>query len=276
VRPALGGARRREGLAPWLGGLRSALAVANPFHRPPTATRPGAVVELRGIIFQSDGRSRFGEWIIRPFAKLDRLVAGIETLSTGAPSLAMHAALHVVLDVDGQRRDYVVEQIVASPYAGVHNGISWTPLEEFRRRDRGGWDTTLPPQAFRAVDAAAVEQAIGRLNRIDGRPFIKENCVNFIERVFGCRRMFADSPLLHRLGLNVAVKDPALPLLRSDAQLDTRTRHLLRVDALARLPDAIGRATPDRAGDRVAAVTLTIAASLCGAAIGRGLADRRA
>ena len=37
-------------------------------------------------------------------------------------------------------------------------------------------------------------ETIEHLNVIQERPFVEENCTMFVERAFGKRRMFADSP----------------------------------------------------------------------------------
>jgi hypothetical protein len=220
------------------------------------ADRPGRVTQIKGVIFQSDGKSTIGRAFIRPFEALDRLVAG--ALPPGDErTLAMHAGLHLV--IDGQR-EYVAEQLVGTLYMDFTSGLNWTPLADFRRRDRGGWDATVPATSFRGVDDQAVEQAMANLNRIHGHPFVGEDCTAFIERAFGGRRMFADSPLLRVLGVGARVGDPALPLLKPDVELDPRTRHLLNVDAICRLPDAL--ANP---------MALNIRNILARAALGAGL-----
>src|SRR3977135_398903 len=88
-------------------------------------------------------------------------VGGVETLPRpGEPSLAMHAGIHV--EIDGTSA-YVVEQLVGSPYLTFKNGLNWTPLHEFRRRDRGGWDVTIPATCFRRIDDEVVDETLGRL-----------------------------------------------------------------------------------------------------------------
>ena len=59
----------------------------------------------------------------------------------------------------------------------------------------------------------------------------------FVERVFGGRRLFGDSPTGQALGLGLRVGDPALPLLREDAHLDGRTSSLLRVSVVRAQPN---------------------------------------
>src|SRR5207244_11091236 len=113
-------------------------------------------------------------------------------------SPAMHAGIHV--EIDGTA-EYIVEQLVGSLYLTFKNGLNWTPLREFQTRDRGGWDVTVAATCFRRIDDRAVAQAIGRLNRLQGHPFMGEDCTAFIERAFGGQRVFADSPLLRWLGI---------------------------------------------------------------------------
>ena len=258
------------------GGASWSRSVAALFGRSAVgdAVRPGTVVELRGVIFQSDAASAIGDWVIRPFSKLDRRVAGIEPSDPDAPRLAMHAGLHVVLEGRDGRGEVVVEQLVGTRYETLRNGLNWTPLAEFAERDRGGWHVTVPATAFRAVDEVAVREAVDRLNRIDGRPFIGENCITFIERMFGGRRLFADSPLLQALGLAIPVADPALPLLRRDTRLDARAEELLRADSLRGLPDAVRQPAESGAGRRVGVRLLALLVVLAGIGLGDRLARR--
>jgi len=201
---------------------------------PRYAERPGRVTALRGIVFQSDGRSTVGRLFIRPFEAIDRWLAGALP-APGEPSLAMHAGLHV--QIDGQH-EFVVEQLVGSWYMDLRNGLNWTPLAEFQQRDRGGWDLTVPATVFRGISEAIVEATLWRLNTIQGHPFVGEDCTAFIERACGGRRLFADSPFLRRVGIAARVGDPALPLLRPDADLDQHARLLLQFDDIRDLPDA--------------------------------------
>jgi hypothetical protein len=228
--------------------------------------RPGRVVRLEGIIFQNDGSSSIGRLFIRPFAAVDRLVAGVLP-SREHPPLAMHAGVHAVLDND---REVVVEQLVGPLYFDVLSGLNWTPLNEFRRRDRGGWDVTVPATAFRGVDEHVVRETVHRLNMIHGRAFVGEDCTAFIERAFG-RRLFADSPLLRVFGIGVRVGDPALPLLRPDAVLEARAEHLLHADALRRQEDAL--AGTDALNGRLWAGRAVVAV-VAGTVIGRVLGAR--
>ena len=97
-------------------------------------------MKLRGVILQSDKTSAAGAWIIRPVEMLDLHLAGIGR-SPEAPPLAMHAGLHVVLEDD---REFVVEQLLGDPREDFVDGLNWTPLETFRKRDHRGWDLTVP------------------------------------------------------------------------------------------------------------------------------------
>lgn len=202
------------------------------------AARPGRVASIRGIVFQSDGQSTIGRMFIRPFEALDRWIVGVLP-RPNEPSLAMHAGLHVVLD-NGQ--DYVAEQLVGSFYMDFRNGLNWTPFQDFTQRDRGGWDVTVPATDFRHVDQRLVDQTLQRLNGIEGHPFVGEDCTAFIERAFGGRRLFADSPVLRAVGIGVRIGDPALPLLRFDAQLNEDARTKLQFETIKTLPDALAEA----------------------------------
>jgi hypothetical protein len=230
-----------------------------PRYQSDRALRPGRVAELLGVVFQSDAHSVVGRAFIRPVEALDRWIAGVLP-EPGDPPLAMHAGLHIRLQ-DG--RELVAEQLVGTVYLTFRNGLNWTPIDDFRRRDRGGWDLTVPAVCFRGVDERALAQAVANLNAIEGRPFVGEDCTAFIERAFGGPRLFADSPLLRALGFGVRVGDPALPLLRPDARLDERAEQLLHADALRRLPDAL--ADPDSPNARLWLKRLALAGALGGA-----------
>jgi hypothetical protein len=98
----------------------------------------------------------------------------------------------------------------------------------------------VPAIAFRGIDAGTVDRTVEQLNHgVEGHPFIGEDCTAFIERAFGGRRMFADSPLLRWLGLGVRVGDPALPLLKGDAGLPPEVSQKLQLEKIRRLPDAL-------------------------------------
>jgi hypothetical protein len=58
-----------------------------------------------------------------------------------------------------------------------------------------------------------------------------------IERAFGKRRLFADSPTASALGFGIRVGDPALPLLKPEARLTPDAKRLLRADIRRALPD---------------------------------------
>jgi len=212
------------------------VAQSNPLAKSLPASvpnRPGLVVKLRGIILQSDQTSVAGAWIIRPIEMLDLHLAGIGR-SPDAPPLAMHAGLHVVLEDD---REFVIEQLLGNPREDFVDGLNWTPLETFRKRDHRGWDLTVPATAFRQVDDDVVDEVVEFLNSIEGRPFFGEDCTMLIERVFGKRRLFADSPTARTLGFGMRVGDPALALLKPEVRLDPDAERLLRVDILRKLPD---------------------------------------
>ncbi|HLH21235.1 MAG TPA: hypothetical protein VK066_01835 [Chloroflexota bacterium] len=253
-----------------------ALAPLLPRLRPSAAARrPGRVVRLEGIIFQSDARSTIGAWFIRPFEELDRRVAGIARNRPDAPQPPIHAGIRVAIEVDGREQQYVAEQLVGPLYEDLHDGLHWTPLAEFRARNRGGWSVTVPATAFRGVTDAVVAETVARLNRIEGHRFLGEDCVAFVERAFGGRRLFADSPTLRALGLHVRVADPALPMLRRDAPLDPRAARLLRVETLQHLPDPEGASAPTSASWRVHVAALALLAVVGAIGLGRRLARRR-
>jgi hypothetical protein len=197
--------------------------------------QPGRVKELRGIIFQCDEGSILGSWFIRPIEMLDLRIAGLGR-SPADPSLAMHVGLHVGIE-DGS--EFVVEQLSETPRDNFIDGQNWTPIETFRARDRGGWDVTISTTAFRQIDEGIVNETIEYLNFIPKRPFVCEDCVMLVERAFGKRRMFADSPLARSLGFGLRVGEPALALLRPEASLDSKAERLLRADILRALPEAV-------------------------------------
>jgi hypothetical protein len=210
---------------------------------PRAAIRPGRITALRGIIFQSDGTSWVGELCIRPVEAFDRWQAGL-TVGPGVESLAMHAGLHVALE-DG--REFVAEQLVGTWFENFHDALNWTPLADFQARDHSqGWDVTVPATTFRGIDDEAVQEAVDYLNVIEGHPFLGEDCTTFVERAFGGRRLFGDSPTARNLGIGLRVGDPALPLLRRDAQLEPRAEALLRVQLVRTQEDPLaGHAAPN-------------------------------
>jgi len=200
---------------------------------PSTPDRPGQVTKLCGIIVQSDRTSWLGAWLIRPVEMFDLHLAGIGRDVDSEP-LAMHAGLHVEIE-DG--RQFVVEQLFGTPRENFVSGLNWTPLETFRARDHCGWDATISPVCFRKINEAIVNHAVEFLNRIEGRPFFGEDCTTFVERVFGKRRLFGDSPTARAIGVGMRVSDPALMLLKPDARFDPETERLVRADILRGLPD---------------------------------------
>ena len=197
------------------------------------ANRPGRVVKLNGVIVQSDKTSWLGAWIIRPVEMLDLHLAGMGR-EIGSEPLAIHAGLDVELE-DGRR--FVVEQLFGTPRENFVSGLNWTPLETFRARDHAGWDVTIPSSDFRKIDKNTICEVIEFLNQIKERPFFGEDCTGLVERAFGKRRLFADSPTAGLIGLGMRVGDPALMLLRPEAQFDPETESLIRADILRALPD---------------------------------------
>jgi len=142
--------------------------------------------------------------------------------------------LHVELK-DGRR--FVVEQLFGTTRENFVNGLNWTPLETFKARDHAGWDFTIPPTEFRNIDQKIICEVVEFLNRIEGHPYFGEDCTGLVERAFGKRRLFADSPTAELIGFGMRVGDPALMLLRSDAQFDPKTETRIRADVLRALPD---------------------------------------
>jgi hypothetical protein len=201
------------------------------------------VTALRGIAFQSDKRNLIGAGVIRAIEAFDRWQAGLVRLP-GDPPLAMHVGLHVVIEGGAE---YVLEQLIGNWFEDFEDGMNWTPLEDFREREGSGWDVTVPATCFREIGEAEVAEAIKRLNSIQGRPFIAEDCVMLAERIFGRRRLFGDSPTAQHFGLGLRVSDPALPLLRQDAPLDEQSRRLLRVRTVSQQPDPTASASAPNA-----------------------------
>jgi hypothetical protein len=146
-------------------------------------------------------------------------------------------------------REFVAEQLVGTLFEDLRDGLNWTPLEEFQKREGAGWDVTVPATDFRWINDAAVEEAIVNLNTAPGHPFLGEDCTMFIERMFGGRRLFGDSPTGQALGLGLRVGDPALPLLREEANLDERAKKLLRLSVVSQ--QAVAFAAHDAPNARV-------------------------
>jgi hypothetical protein len=165
---------------------------------------------------------------------LDLHLAGIGR-EIGSEPLAIHAGLNVELE-DGRR--FVVEQLFGTSRENFVSGLNWTPLETFKARDHAGWDVTIPSSDFRKIDQSTICEVIEFLNRIEGRPFFGEDCTSLVERAFGKRRLFADSPTAGLIGFGMRIGDPALMLLRRpEAQFDRETERLIRADILRALPD---------------------------------------
>jgi hypothetical protein len=187
------------------------------------------------VIVQSDKTSWLGGWLIRPVKMLDLHLAGIGR-EIGSEPLAIHAGLHVELE-DGH--SFVVEQLFGTPRENFVSGLNWTPLETFKARDHAGWDVTIPSTDFRKIDQDIIGEVIEFLNRTEGRPLFGEDCTGLVERAFGKRRLFADSPTARLMGFGMRVGAPALILLRPDAKFDPETERLIRADVLRALPGAL-------------------------------------
>jgi hypothetical protein len=145
----------------------------------------------------------------------------------------MHAGIHVMLE-NGE--EWVAEQLHGTMQNYFKTGWNWTPIETFADRDRGGWHVTIPPTAFRQIDEVQVRTTIERLNTLEGHPFVREDCTAFMEHMFS-HQMFAHLPILGLFGIELLIGDPALPLLKPDAQLDPEAARLLRNDELRQLKD---------------------------------------
>jgi hypothetical protein len=201
--------------------------------------RPGEVVGIEGVVFQCDADDLVSGLLIRPVQGLSRRLRGapVQRSSPGVP-LANHAGIRVrVRGADGRVRRYVVEQLNGTLVQNVANGLCWTPWRDFRLREGGGWDVTIPATAFQGVDGQDVWHAIKMLNTEGGQPFYREVCTAFIERVFGGRRMFGHIEILDRLvpGPGPRIPEPAAPLLKAESKLSRRAKHLLQVDDLRAL-----------------------------------------
>jgi len=197
-------------------------------------------------VFQCDADDPISGLIIRPIQQLSRW---LRRRDGGRPRprvpLANHAGIRVrVACPDGRVRTYVVEQLTSTARQHFVNGLSWTPWKEFKARQAGGWDVTVPATAFEGVEAADIPVAMERLNHLVGQPFYGEICTALIERVFGGRRLFEDVEVLDRLvpGPGLRIPEPAAPIFKPDAQLSRRARQLLRVDELAALHGDVERA----------------------------------
>jgi hypothetical protein len=159
--------------------------------------------------------------------------------ASGVPRTQIEKIDRTQKDFSGSaiRTEFVVEQLFGAPREDFVDGLNWTPLETFRARDHEGWDVTVPPTCFRKIDENIVNEVIEFVNRIEGRPFFGEDCTNLVERAFGKRRLFADSPTARAIGIGMRIGDPALILLKPDAHLDRETERLVRADILRALPD---------------------------------------
>jgi hypothetical protein len=208
------------------------------------AQRPGRVVGIDGIVFQCDADDAISSLFIRPIQELSLRFRGRSRHagSRGVP-LANHAGIRVrIVGADGRVRPYVVEQLNGTLVQNVANALSWTPWRDFKLREgRGGWDVTVPATAFEGVEPADVLAAIEALNREVGRPFYREICTAFIERIFGGRHLFDDVEVLDWLvpGPGPHIPEPAAPRFASNAPLSPRARYLLRVDQLPAVHAAV-------------------------------------
>ena len=163
------------------------------------AQRPGRVVGIDGIVFQCDADDALSSLLIRPIQELSLRFRGrSRRAGSGGVPLANHAGIRVrIAGADGRVQPYVVEQLNGTLVQNVANALSWTPWRDFKRREgRGGWDVTVPATAFAGVAPADVLAAIEALNREPGRPFYRELCTAFIERIFGGRPLFDDVEVL--------------------------------------------------------------------------------
>jgi hypothetical protein len=222
-------------------------------QRSPRAQRPGRVVGIDGIVFQCDADHPISALFIRPIQELSLRFRGRSRRARnwGVP-LANHAGIRVrIAGADGRAHPYVVEQLNGTLVQNVANALSWTPWRDFKTREgRGGWDVTVPATAFEGVEPADVLAAIGALNREPGRPFYREICTAFIERIFGGRHLFDDVEVLDWLvpGPGPRIPEPAAPRFKPHARLSRRARYLLRVDELPALHVAVDAArAPDPA-----------------------------
>jgi len=220
-------------------------------HDDQRAERPGRVVAIDGIVFQCDIDHPVSSLLIRPIEELSRRFRGHTpaTVSGGVP-LANHAGIRVrIVGPDGRIRPYVVEQQTGTLEQTLDNALSWTPWHEFRAREgRGGWDVTVPATALEGIEPSDVVAAIAAMNQESGRPFYREMCTAFIERVFGGRQLFDDVEVLDWLipGQGPHIPEPAAPRLKPNARLSRRARYLLRVDELPAVHSAVDAAqSPD-------------------------------
>ena len=201
------------------------------------AHRPGQVVAIDGIVFQCDIDHPISSLLIRPLEELSRRFRGraLTTVTGGVP-LANHAGIRIrIRGSDGQVHRYVVEQQTGTLVQTLDNALSWTPWREFKLREGpGGWDATVPATAFEGIEPSDEVGAIEALNRESGRPFYREICTAFIERIFGGRQLFDDVEALDWVvpGPGPHIPEPAAPRFKSGAKLSGRARYLLRADEL--------------------------------------------
>ncbi|MDQ6671677.1 MAG: hypothetical protein M3069_13170 [Chloroflexota bacterium] len=225
---------------------------------------PGQVIAIEGIVFQCDADDLVSGLFIRPLQHLSRRLRGRsndgrphDAGARGVP-LANHAGIRVrVLAADGKTRRYVVEQLNGTLRQNLVNGLSWTRWREFRAREGGGWDVTVPAFAFEGIQPTDVAAALHVLNREAGQPFFSEVCTAFIERVFG-KRLFDQVEILDRLvpGPGPRIPEPSAPRFKPDAHLSRRARHLLRSDELRMVHVELQQAAAAEQSDRPVDATL--------------------
>jgi hypothetical protein len=107
-------------------------------------------------------------------------------------------------------RTYVAEQFAQDPWRMWDTGLHWTPWPEFGPRSWGGWVVTVPATAFVGVGEEDLAGAMARLNESAGRRYLIEVCTQFVERIFGGRRMIRDSEVLRRVlpGVRIGGRRP--------------------------------------------------------------------
>jgi hypothetical protein len=208
-------------------------------------TRPGTVVGIDGVVFQCDSAGLVSALLIRPFEAARLRLRGFR-VGNARPHVPLATcngiAVRVVL-ADGIVRHYVVEHAADKRQPDFVDGLSWTSAIRFHERHSGGWDLTLPVEAFANIQRGDTEAAIERLNVCEGYALMSDTGTALVERVFG-REMFVHPWVLDRFtsGDGYHLSAAAVPLLRHGVRVDARTRLLLRVDALPSTLEALERA----------------------------------
>ena len=130
-----------------------------------------------------------------------------------------------------QQRTFVPGQGQLLRYRFCHGGTI-----QPAKGNRGGWDVTIAPTDFRKIDQKVICEVIDFLNQIEGRPYFGEGCTGLVERAFGKRRVFADSPTAGLIGFGMRVGDPAAAgnaapySISSDSSESDRLSYALGVD----------------------------------------------